>query len=279
MTPEFLSIGHVCHDAAPLGYIPGGAVTYASLFAQRLGLSTALLTSAGADYLFHDLFRNINMECIPAKETTLFDNQQLGEQRQQYLRARAADLSAQHLPLSWRLSKMVFIGPIADEVSSDFLPLFEKSLVCINPQGWMRKWDAAGKVTYEFLKNYEILMQASVTIFSEEDFQADYSLIETLTKHLNVLVVTKGAKGCDLYTENRKVSFPAFPTLVKDTTGAGDIFSAAFLIFYNKTGSLEQAAKYGNVAASFCVEGQGITTLPTMDQLKKRYQIYSTSIN
>jgi sugar/nucleoside kinase (ribokinase family) len=42
-----------------------------------------------------------------------------------------------------------------------------------------------------------------------------------------------------------------------DPTGAGDVFGGGFLVGLSKTGSPLQAVMYGNVAASFAVEGNG----------------------
>ncbi len=271
---DFIAIGHACHDTAPSGYIPGGAVTYSGLFAHKLGLQTGILSSVGDDYLFQDLFKGILFKSIPADSTTVFQNKYLEKHRQQYLLARANDIKTSHLPLEWRNPKMVFISPIANEVDFDFLNLFNHAICCINPQGWMRHWDSSGKVFHKLLKNYDLLAKATMTIISEEDVNSDYAVINEMADALDILVVTKGEYGCDLYYKKQKTSFPAFISPVSDTTGAGDIFSTAFLVYYYQTGDLVKAAQCANVAASFCIEGSGIENIPNHHQIEKRHLLY-----
>ena len=201
---DFLSIGHVCHDTAPSGFIPGGAVTYSGIFARQLGLDTGILTSVGDNYLFRDLFKNIQFESFPSKQTTIFQNQYFEGHRKQYLLARADDIKVSHLPEHWKKSSMVFIGPIANEVDFGFLDIFENALVCINPQGWMRRWDQSGKVYSKPFQYYDVLAKADLTIISEEDVGMDYGIINEMTQVLDVLVVTKGEDGCDVYFKKEK---------------------------------------------------------------------------
>lgn len=57
-------------------------------------------------------------------------------------------------------------------------------------------------------------------------------LIQTLRKQqqLDMVIMTRGADGAVLATENGIVEQPGIPTKVVDTVGAGDSFTAAFLI-------------------------------------------------
>ena len=53
-------------------------------------------------------------------------------------------------------------------------------------------------------------------------------LLETM--QLDVVVVTRGAEGATLATQAGVVTQPGIPTTVRDTVGAGDSFTAAFLV-------------------------------------------------
>jgi len=271
---DFLTIGHACHDTKPSGFLPGGAVTYSGVFAKKLNLETAVLTSVGRDYQFRDLFKDITFKSVTAEHTTVFQNTYNENQRQQYLLNRALDIKPVHLPANWNNPKMVFISPIANEVHFDFLNHFQNALVCINPQGWMRRWDESGKVFHEVLKDYQLLAKADITIISEEDVNFDQQIIQDMAVFIDILVVTKGEEGCDLYFNQQKTSIPAFKTKVIDATGAGDTFSTAFLVYYQETGDLITAAQYGNVSASFCIESNDIGGLPDRSQIEERYKKY-----
>ena len=50
------------------------------------------------------------------------------------------------------------------------------------------------------------------------------------TQKLDLVVMTRGAEGALLVTPDELVEQPGIPTLVRDTVGAGDSFTAAFLL-------------------------------------------------
>ena len=170
---------------------------------------------------------------------------------------------------------MAFICPIANEVDLSLLDKFtDGTIIAVCPQGWMRQWDENNKVFHQIMDDFSFLTKANFTIMSEDDVNNDQSIIERLASLLPVLVVTKSEQGCDLYIDNSKHSFPAFTTSVVDSTGAGDIFATAFLLYYYKYKDYFQAAKYANVAASFCVEKKGIQGIPNQEMIENRYSKY-----
>ena len=76
---------------------------------------------------------------------------------------------------------------------------------------------------------------------------------------VDIVVVKRAWQGQLLYDRNDKCCYqvPAYPSKMIDPTGAGDVFGGGFLVGLSKTGSPLQAVMYGNVAASFAVEGNG----------------------
>jgi len=70
-----------------------------------------------------------------------------------------------------------------------------------------------------------------------------------------VLVVKKGAGGCEVRWSGGHARYPALPATVVDTTGAGDAFAAGFLLGE----SAEDAAFMGLAAAAACVARVGAT--------------------
>ncbi|MBU1202478.1 carbohydrate kinase family protein [Patescibacteria group bacterium] len=81
---------------------------------------------------------------------------------------------------------------------------------------------------------------------------------EKLEKMLRVLIVTKGAKGSEIYTEGRKLIIP--PVKVKnivDPTGAGDAYRAGFIKGLSSNSGLVKAGQLGSLIASYAVEYHG----------------------
>ncbi len=74
-----------------------------------------------------------------------------------------------------------------------------------------------------------------------------------------IVVVKRGEKGQFLFDTagKKRYEIPAYPSRMVDLTGAGDVFCGGFLIGYKKTFDPKEAVLYGNVAASFAVEGSG----------------------
>ena len=271
---DYLAIGHICHDWTSDGYLLGGTTSYVSLFAQQLDKRVGIVTSYGNDFEFADTFKKMSTHNIAAPQTTVFKNTYLPTGRTQHLLNRAAPITANDIPKDWVSTKMIQIGPIANEIDFSVIDLFEDSLVCVCPQGWMRRWDENGKVFYKMIENWERLKKADLLILSREDLGNQLDLIPHLADLFKVLVVTNDANGVDVFFYGKKYHFPSYPTEVVDSTGAGDIFAAGFLIKYADTQDITQSAGYAHCAASFCIEGIGTSNLPTQQMLDQRFQTY-----
>ncbi len=74
-----------------------------------------------------------------------------------------------------------------------------------------------------------------------------------------VVVIKRGEGGQLIYDSvtRKKYTVPAYPSEVKDLTGAGEVFSGGFMVGYKHTYSPLQATLYGSVAASIAVENSG----------------------
>jgi sugar/nucleoside kinase (ribokinase family) len=71
-------------------------------------------------------------------------------------------------------------------------------------------------------------------------------------------VVTRSAKGCAVVSGADVVNVPAFPVdRVIDTTGAGDLFAAGFLVGLARGGVHEQCARLGALAAAEVIQHLG----------------------
>lgn len=55
-----------------------------------------------------------------------------------------------------------------------------------------------------------------------------------------------------------------------DPTRAGDVFAAAFLVEYCRSGDPLASARFAGCAASFCVEAQGTAGIPPLAQVEEK---------
>jgi sugar/nucleoside kinase (ribokinase family) len=88
----------------------------------------------------------------------------------------------------------------------------------------------------------------------------DWDLVEAFASMGPRIVVLKlGAVGQILFDRenNLRWRIPAYPSIVRDVTGAGDAYCGGFLVGLVKTGDAMEAALYGTISASLVIEGSG----------------------
>ena len=96
---------------------------------------------------------------------------------------------------------------------------------------------------------------------------------------VQVVVITRGAKGCAVCTQDGVKLLSTYDTKVVDTTGSGDSFFGAFLTKLMETGKpvseitaeeLCAAADFGNAAGAVCAEKKGaIPALPNREAIEQ----------
>jgi len=269
--PEFISIGHVTYDIYPEKKLIGGSAIYSSLTARNLGLSTGIITSRGPDFSYDGLLSGINMVSTLSDHTTTFCNSYHQGKRKQVINQIANKIKIDQIPEQWNKAKIIHICPIANEIDEAIFDFFQDNLVGLTPQGLMRKWDKKGQVYPKcWIPNNNILFKVDVLIFSEEDISDFPEVLEKYVSSIKIVIVTRGSKGSVLYWQGQKIVFPVFKVKEVDPTGAGDVFAAAFLIKYHKTGDPIESSRFANCVASFAVEEKGTAGISNFDRLIKR---------
>jgi sugar/nucleoside kinase (ribokinase family) len=74
---------------------------------------------------------------------------------------------------------------------------------------------------------------------------------------VNTVVVTRGKKGVNIFEAGNNFYQPSFSVDVKDTTGAGDCFNAAFITAQLKGFDLPKSAKFAAAAAAISIGSVG----------------------
>ncbi len=271
-TPDYVVVGHVTRDLdAQGGWRAGGTATYAALTAARLGVRVGVLTAAVPGTIGLEGQDGIEVSLCSSPESTTFENFYLDGHREQYVRAVATPLVPEQLPAAWRQAPVVHLGPIAQEVDIRFLEAFDEALVGVTPQGWLRAWDADGRVrAVRFAHEEQLLQRADAIILSLEDLGGDRGWLERLASAATLLVETRGREGAVIFQRGLATHVPAFWAQEVDPTGAGDVFAAAFLLRYRECRDPVDAARFANCVASFVVEAPGATNLPTRPQVSRR---------
>jgi sugar/nucleoside kinase (ribokinase family) len=256
---DYLVVGHICYDLVPEGRIMGGSAAYAASLAHALGCRTAVLTSAAAADQWQYALPEVAVAQVVSEATTTFENVYQDGARQQTIHAVAGCLGAENVPPAWQRTAIAHLAPIANEVSPDLIDLFSNSLIGLSPQGWMRRWDEDGRVyAVDWVAANRLLPLAAATFISDEDLPVA-SDVERFAALAPLLVQTAGAEGCTVYCHGERRAFPAPATTSVDPTGAGDCFTAAYLVRLLQTGGDPwESARFANVIAARSVAHRGI---------------------
>jgi len=95
-----------------------------------------------------------------------------------------------------------------------------------------------------------------------------------------IIVIKLGTNGSLIYSaaDNRFIRIPMFTTTTVDTTGAGDSYCGGFMTAYAQEKNLIKAGLAGAVAASFAVEGFGLSHMFHIDpaDARNRFKKLST---
>jgi sugar/nucleoside kinase (ribokinase family) len=266
---DYLVIGHVAHDLVSEGSRLGGTVAYAALTARALGLRAGIVTAVGPETPL-DALRGLPVLSIESAQSTTYENIYTEHGRVQYLRAQAARIELDRIPENWRCPSIIHLGPIANEMDSILPKGFSPGLLGLTPQGWMRRWDAHGRVSpREWTDAEAALARAGAVVLSREDVNGNEVLIEHMAQQTKVLAVTEGNAGSVLYWHGDRRRFRAPQVEEVDATGAGDIYAAAFFIRLSATRDPWEAARFATLVASRSVMRAGLDGIPTPREIEE----------
>lgn len=117
----------------------------------------------------------------------------------------------------------------------------------------LRKGHYTRKLVEELLSFADILkLNDEEVILINELFEFNLDSEKQIVKRLfeafnfDIIIITRGGNGASAYTQENKYNVNGIEVEVKDTIGAGDAFSAAFITEYVKSGDIKNALEKGN---------------------------------
>jgi adenosine kinase len=118
------------------------------------------------------------------------------------------------------------------------------------------------------VNDYEFELLRQKTGMSEQDVQNEVEL----------LVITRGDKGCSVFAQGVQKDVPAVPPVrIEDPTGVGDAFRGGFMKGLATGMPFDDCARIGSVAATYALEHLGGTSHAyTLDEFKARYAAHYT---
>ena len=259
----------------------GGDTSNAAIAAARQGASVGYVTAVGADQ-FGDAFmalwqaEGIDASAVkksPVAHTGLyFVTHGPSGHVFSYMRAgsAASRMTPDDMPVdAIRQAKIVHASGISQAISSSAADAVFHALrtaraanvaVSFDTNLRLRLWplDRARAVIHAAAGLADILRPSlddarQLTGLDDPDRIVDFYL----SVGPKIVAMTLGADGALITTREKRERLLPRPGKLVDATGAGDMFTGAFLAEYLRTGDPFAAGRYANVAAALSTEGYG----------------------
>jgi sugar/nucleoside kinase (ribokinase family) len=301
--PDVVIIGHILNETIQfpdrvIAPVLGSPAAYSSVIATVLGAQVGLVTKIGADMPEQLLipFREAGVDIrgvLKGEHSTrnLLIYDETGHKQVRYVQ-KAPDIRYDDIPQFYRAASLMFVCPMDYEVPlstvRDLRKLEGQIVVDLGGYG------GATSATHPDQKPPPMLLELAELVDvlkgSIEDcrhlFEPGQSEVDIARSFVNwgarVGIVTLGERGVLAVTAEHEYQTPAFPSQVVDVTGAGDAFSAGFLVEYLWTGEVAQAARFGCATASLVIEGTGgvqVKRMPTGNQVRTRLQSSAAEVS
>jgi len=271
----FLAIGHTARDEFPDGrWRLGGSALYGAATAAKLGADVTLVTRAGPkeleslETLCQEL--GITLRALPSDVTTTFGfTYDAAGHRSLRLRAKAAPITRSDVGRAVGTPKAVLLASIAGELDESLFAPWSGAKRVLAAQGMLRSFAADGLVVPSPWAAYaRLLPKVDAVVVSEEDHADDRAWLPYTT-----VVVTKAERRSELHSRGEATNVAAFAVdEVIDQTGAGDAFAASLALGLAEGLPIVEAATFASAAASFAVEGLGMSRLADRARVRARME-------
>ena len=289
MRYDLAVVGHIVRDRISRdgrvhSVTLGGSCIYSGLAARALDASVVLVSKVGEDFTRKEFAwiakRGISIKNIQTSNspTTCFSINYREAQRTLHVTRRCDPLSSSNLE-GFPETLAVHIGSVLDEIPEKLAIALTKRdcVVSLEAQGYTRQVSSKGVVHSKRWNNIRLLKNIEVLKVSENELRAitgDDIAPRRLSKlGPEIVLITKGPMGTVVWSRTEGVyKVPAYPTNIRDPTGAGDAFVGGFLFSWIRTDELLWSCAVGSAIASFVVEGFGPSNFGSPRQIKRRAQ-------
>lgn len=296
--PDLIIIGHIMietiylSDGSIVGPVLGSPAAYSSVAASSLNGNIGLVTNIGKDmpyYITEPIIKagvdagGINIKGEDSRSTKLTYDRN-GNKKVSYYKV-APVIMFEDIPKEYLDTKTFFVCPMDFDVSVNTISKLKglNKLMMTDLGGFggtvsTMHPSLGSKEDKEKVK--EIVSNFDIVKASIEDCQYLFGESITYSKSIemlhswggNIVILTMGGEGSFISNKEKLIKIPVFKTKTIDTTGAGDVYCAAFITEYIKTGDLYKSGSYASVAASIITEKTGgvcLERMPRDEEVKK----------
>ncbi|MBM2852245.1 MAG: ribokinase [Candidatus Nitrosotenuis sp.] len=257
----------------------GGPACYCGLVARRLGLDVELFTKFGHDFTFtNELQKNkIKFDnALSNNPTTKFTLEIKDAERNLWLENICEEISYVNSDTDGTL-----ISPVFNEVSKETLEKIKKNsdMIFLDPQGFLRRVDLQKKI---FLDRTEMDLSKITAIKSDPSEVQNLTGLEGIEGILNLQkrgvehVLYTNKRDVSLLSKNRLYSIKLPDMNITDTSGVGDIFTAAFCCTLLKEKDVLWAFSFAGGAAQAALESKqiGLDKVPPKSAIETNASYY-----
>lgn len=239
---------------------PGGSAFFSAKTLNNLKLPNLIVSPYGSDFP-QKWLSAINI--YPAKPTfqnsLTFENYTKFDRRTQkvFNADSATNIPIVHLPKNiLHDSNLLMLATVLNNISPDDIVsirqyINKEAIIALIAQGLFRSIDSKGIIKKVNTNIEKFLPYIDLVFASEEDCDNIFTKAKKWSRGGTDVIITQAQKGSMLYEKGMPQKFSGFKTNnLIDSTGAGDIFAAAFCYAKIKGKDNYFASKFANATAS-----------------------------
>ncbi len=304
MKPDLVVLGHILNetirfaDGRTLGPVLGGPVSYFAVAAARLGAAVGIVAKIGEDMPKH-LLQPIYQAAIDTRglivEPSGMNNVLIyhadGRKTLEFV-TKASPLSLQDVPEEYREADIIYAGAVMWDpplavLRALYRPRTKLAVELGGYGGAHHDVKHYGRGYEGFLQ--ELLPYAHIAKASREDcttlFAGGNLAPEKYARLLvewgaQLGIITLGEQGAVVATADDVFKIPPLSDRAIDTTGAGDVYSAGFLVHYHKYGDAKEAGLFASATAALVCERTGgvvLERMPSFSEVMERLSQYENA--
>jgi sugar/nucleoside kinase (ribokinase family) len=287
---ELIVVGHIMKEIIEfpdkkIGPVLGSPAAYSSVAASVLGTITGIVSVIGKDMpkvLFSPLIdAGVDVSGLNVRHcntrTTILTYDSIGDKKVIY-EAVAPNILFEDIPKQYLDSSAFFVCPMDFEVPLDTVMMLKEkteALLMTDLGGYggtvstfhpAFEHSGHGKLVKDIVAYFDIVKASS------EDCRylfpgsiSDQDALETLLRWgAKIAIITLGKDGSIISDGNHTCQIPSLKTNVVDTTGAGDVYCAAFISEFLRTKDIYVSGLHASAAASVLIEKTGGVVISRM---------------
>ena len=252
----------------------GGSASNFTVGISRLGINTGIIARIGKDYFGQLCTKKLQNEGVDTQRLLSIDSptgmvfiavDPPGERSMYAHMGANAEFQLLKEDIKYiKKSKILHITGMYKEVVEEASK--HANFLSLNPGTLLSAYGI--KELHKTIERADILFlnEKEAKILTGKDLNKGAQLL--LDIGVDIVVVTRGKNGANLYTKDKMVHSPVKETFALDTTGAGDTFAAGFIAAYTKEKKLQECLDFANRVASSCVEKFGAMNMPKVPNLE-----------